>query len=258
MRKSVSFAGQQKTLSLITFSEVRGKENLQTKMGVGCGFAVIITQCPMRQSTTTHHSDGLWRNMLSTYGRNTMGQEKISATGTEKAFYKKCGQCRWLNGEKSSVGIACTHPEKVWRSRTSKYHYSHTKACKMFTPYESKMTCEIPLKLPSLNEYIYACRANRFLGSKMKKGIEKEIEFFISDLPRFVSPVKIHFHWVEENHRRDLDNICFAKKFILDALVKFGKLKDDNRKCVTAFTDTFSYDTQAKVILEIEEVNDNG
>ena len=173
----------------------------------------------------------------------------------EKANYKKCGQCRWLNGEKSSVGIACTNPERTWRTRTSKYHYKHTKACKMFTPI-GKTECVIPMKLPSLNEYINACRSNRFQGSKMKKGIEEEIGVFIADLPRFSNPVTIHFHWVEENKRRDLDNICFAKKFILDAMVKFGKLKDDNRKYVTAFTDTFSYGAEPRIILEIEEVND--
>jgi hypothetical protein len=37
-------------------------------------------------------------------------------------------------------------------------------------------------------------------------------------------------------------------------MVKHGKLADDNRKCVTAFTDTFEYDKEAKVILEIKEV----
>ena len=51
-----------------------------------------------------------------------------------------------------------------------------------------------------------------------------------------------------------MDNVSFGKKFILDAMVKFGKLKDDNRRCVTAFTDTFSYDKESKVILTIKEV----
>ena len=36
--------------------------------------------------------------------------------------------------------------------------------------------------------------------------------------------------------------------------VKNEKLKDDNRKCVTAFTDTFEYGKKTKVILDIEEV----
>ena len=116
------------------------------------------------------------------------------------------------------------------------------------------ITCEIPYKFPSLNAYINACRINRYAGAKMKAEVEHDISWFVKDLPRFKNPVEIHFHWIEGNKRRDLDNICFAKKFILDAMVKCGKLKDDNRKCVTAFTDSFSYGNETKVILEIEEV----
>lgn len=116
-----------------------------------------------------------------------------------------------------------------------------------------KVICEIPMKLPSLNEYIRVCRTNPFKASKFKKDIESEITFYLAKLPRFENPVKIHFHWIENNKRRDLDNICYAKKHVLDAMVKAGKLKDDNRKCVTAFTDTFEYAKKAKVILEIEE-----
>ena len=117
-----------------------------------------------------------------------------------------------------------------------------------------RVICEIPLKLPSANDYISACRTNPHKGAKMKAKTEDEISVFIIPLPRFKNPVKIGFHWVESNARRDLDNICFAKKFILDAMVKCGKLKDDNRKHVTAFTDTFSYGSEYKVILTIEEV----
>lgn len=118
--------------------------------------------------------------------------------------------------------------------------------------------CEIHMKLPSLNEYINACRSNRFQGGKMKKDLENDIGVYIAKLPRFEKPVKIHFHWVEGNKRRDLDNVAFAKKFILDSMVKNGKLKDDNRKFVTAFTDTFEYSNETKVILEITEGEKDG
>lgn len=117
-----------------------------------------------------------------------------------------------------------------------------------------KVICEIPFRLPSLNEYINVCRTNPYKASKFKKDIENDIGIFLNHLPRFERPIKIHFIWQEENKRRDLDNIAYAKKHILDAMVKFGKLKDDNRKCVTAFTDTFVYGDESKVTLEIEEV----
>lgn len=116
--------------------------------------------------------------------------------------------------------------------------------------------CIIELKLPSLNEYINKCRTNRYGAAKFKKDIEESISVFTARLPEYDRPIKIHFHWIEENKRRDFDNVAFAKKFILDALVKSGKLKDDNRKCVTGFTDTFEYGNEAMVILEIEEVYD--
>ena len=115
---------------------------------------------------------------------------------------------------------------------------------------------EIPMKLPSCNTYINECRRNKYAGAKLKAQIEEKIMFYLRDLPRFTKPIKISFLWIEENKRRDLDGICFAKKFILDAMVKANVIADDNRKCVTAFVDTFSYDKEAKVILEIEEIKE--
>ncbi len=112
---------------------------------------------------------------------------------------------------------------------------------------------EIPFKLPSLNQYINECRKNRFAGANMKKSIEKDICWYINQLPKYDKPIRIHFHWVEENKKRDLDNICFAKKFILDSMVKVGVLKNDNRNYIKGFTDTFEYSNKSKVILEIEE-----
>ena len=113
---------------------------------------------------------------------------------------------------------------------------------------------EIPFRLPSLNQYINECRKNRYAGAKMKKDVDADIDWYINTLPKYQKPIKIHFHWIEENKRRDFDNICFAKKFILDSMVKAGKLKDDNRNYVVGFTDTFEYGKTSKVILEIEEV----
>lgn len=116
------------------------------------------------------------------------------------------------------------------------------------------MKIVINMKLPSLNDYIRVCRSNKYQAAKYKADIEEEIGLFLTKMPKWDNPIKIHFHWVEGTKKRDLDNVCFAKKFILDAMVKYDKLKDDNRKCVTAFTDSFSYGKVTKVILEIEEL----
>ena len=115
------------------------------------------------------------------------------------------------------------------------------------------MRYEIPLKLPSLNEYIRECRKNKYAGARYKAKHEQLIGLYLMKMPRWTKPIKIHFIWVEGNKRRDLDNISFAKKFILDAMVKYGKLKDDSRKYVTGFTEDVVYGNETKVILEIED-----
>ena len=115
---------------------------------------------------------------------------------------------------------------------------------------------EIPFKLPSCNQYINQCRRNKYAGAKMKKNIQEQISIYIKQIPKIDKPVKINFTWVEDNKRRDLDGICFAKKFILDALVDAKVLKDDNRKIVTNFTDSFEYADKSKVIVELEETNE--
>lgn len=115
---------------------------------------------------------------------------------------------------------------------------------------------EINRRLPSLNEYTQACRTNRFIGAKMKDETETDIWVEIKQQLKaktITNPVKIHFTWIEENKKRDLDNICFAKKFILDALVKANILQNDTQNYVTGFTDTFTYEKHSKVIVEIEE-----
>ena len=118
------------------------------------------------------------------------------------------------------------------------------------------MRVEIPLKLPSANDYINVCRYNKYGANKFKRDIQNDISVFLKDLPRFDKPQRIRFLWIEGNKRRDLDNICFAKKFILDALVELGKLKDDNRKFVAAFSDDFTYGEEHKVILTFEDMED--
>ena len=118
------------------------------------------------------------------------------------------------------------------------------------------MKITIPMKLPSLNDYVRVCRSNKYQAAQMKRDIEDEIGLYIRRVPRFEKPIEIDFLWIEGSKRRDLDNIAFAKKFILDAFVKYGKLKDDNRRCVTRFTDNFDYGNETKVILNIREVEE--
>lgn len=119
---------------------------------------------------------------------------------------------------------------------------------------------EIDKRLIGLNEYTNLNRRNRYLGNQAKQKEQAYIGACILEQLgkiKIDKPVKGYFTWIEENKRRDLDNICFAKKFILDSLVEFGILKDDNRKMVTGFEDKFEYSDKSKVIVELEEI-ENG
>lgn len=116
---------------------------------------------------------------------------------------------------------------------------------------------EIDKRLIGLNEYTKANRTNAYMGAKAKKKEQEYIYWCIKEQLgnlKIDKPVIAKFTWIEENSKRDLDNICFAKKFILDALVQAKVLKDDNRKIVTNFRDNFEYAKESKVIVELEEV----
>lgn len=121
----------------------------------------------------------------------------------------------------------------------------------------SKYKFEIDKRLMGLNEYTKYNRTNKYAGAGAKK---KEQQYIIWCIKEQLGKLKIerpvigNFTWIEENKRRDLDNICFAKKFILDALVQAGVLKDDNRRIVTNFRDNFEYAKESKVVVELEEL----
>lgn len=120
-----------------------------------------------------------------------------------------------------------------------------------------KYKFEIDKRLLGLNEYTKINRNNKYAGNQAKQREQSYIMLCIKEqlgALTITKPVIGHFTWVEENKRRDLDNICFAKKFILDALVDAGVLADDNRKIVTNFTDSFEYADKSKVIVELEEL----
>ena len=120
-----------------------------------------------------------------------------------------------------------------------------------------KYYIDIPKRLTGLNEYTNANRNNKYAGAKLKKEEQEYIKLCIRQQlgnAKIQKPVIGHFIWIEENKRRDLDNICFAKKFILDSLVELGVLKDDNRKMVCGFTDEFRYSKPSKVCVILEEI----
>ena len=112
--------------------------------------------------------------------------------------------------------------------------------------------------LPGLNEYTAACRTNPHAGAKLKHGAQMVVTAYARcrKPPVFDGPVFVTFAWHEPNRRRDVDNVAFAKKFILDALVQLGILADDGRNHVVGFADEFRIDCERpRIVVTIEETS---
>lgn len=99
-------------------------------------------------------------------------------------------------------------------------------------------------ELPSLNEYINAERTNKYAGATIKRNSTMMVLAYArkSKLEAIMTPVVLLFKWYMKDRRKDIDNVAFAKKFILDGLVKAGILYDDNQKWVKGFQDKFYID----------------
>ena len=100
-------------------------------------------------------------------------------------------------------------------------------------------------RLDNLNDYTKACRTDPRVGNRMKRKNEDFITGYIMQQLRgirFQGRAYLHFRWVEPNRNRDLDNVCFAKKFILDALVTNNVIETDGWRGVEGFTDEFDVD----------------
>lgn len=109
----------------------------------------------------------------------------------------------------------------------------------------SHYTVVIEGTLPSLNQYVDACRRNRYAGAKMKQAAENIICAFIKNQLGGVtidSPVAVSIAWYEPNRKKDPDNVAFAKKFLLDSLVQCGVLKNDSQQYIVRLSDSFYVD----------------
>lgn len=100
-------------------------------------------------------------------------------------------------------------------------------------------------KLPNLNDYIKTERGNRYAAANLKRITQDTIGWAIrSQLKtlKIKKKVFMDYLWIEQNKCRDKDNIAFAKKFIQDALVDAGVLKNDGWADIEGFTDSFIVD----------------
>ncbi len=109
-------------------------------------------------------------------------------------------------------------------------------------------------QLHGLNEHLKAVNNSRYDGADVKKTEQLHIEFIIKaalahsdlELP-FSVPVQVCFDWYEPDKRRDPDNVCFAHKYILDALVAQHVIRSDGWKALSMpepFKDCFFVDKE--------------
>lgn len=117
----------------------------------------------------------------------------------------------------------------------------------------------IDAQLPSMNQYQNACRSHWSKGAEFKKSIESLIGWNIKrailqkKLHKIEGPCEIRIEWHEKTKRRDVDNIQSAQKFILDALQRFGIIKNDSRKYIKQIHHTVIDDKRDFVIVRFEE-----
>lgn len=121
-------------------------------------------------------------------------------------------------------------------------------------------TFTIKAKLPSLNDVVAKNRANRYLGNKFKQDVEEVIGWAIKQalttktLKPVDKPCVIYIDWHEATKRRDTDNVQSSQKFVLDAMVKNGILKNDSRRYVKQIYHEIIDDKEDFVVVRIKEV----
>lgn len=114
--------------------------------------------------------------------------------------------------------------------------------------------------LPGLNEYVDANRRNKYAAATMKRQAEASVIASIKRTMRGVrikTPAMLHYVWYEKDRRRDKDNVAFAQKFVQDALVHVGALKNDGWAQIGGFTHDFRVDKKKpriEVVVEEMEV----
>lgn len=107
------------------------------------------------------------------------------------------------------------------------------------------MHVTIPGQLTNLNKYINAERTSRYAAARIKKEETDRCTWAFKGIkPITKPPITIDFKWYVPNKRQDPDNVAFAKKFILDGMVKAGVIPNDGMNWILTLTDFFLFDKE--------------
>lgn len=100
-------------------------------------------------------------------------------------------------------------------------------------------------EMADLNTYIQAERGQNGMRSaaKIKEVFTHFVQYqTLKEKPLEIYPVRISMHWYTKDLKIDPDNTAFAKKFVLDGLVKNKVLRNDGRKQIAGFADEYFVD----------------
>jgi Holliday junction resolvase RusA-like endonuclease len=118
--------------------------------------------------------------------------------------------------------------------------------------------------LPTMNDIIKASKQVRrgkkyysaytTLKKKYTTLIAEELvtQHCVPDVP--YDQIRLNIVWVESTKKRDPDNVCAGRKFVLDAMVDVGIIVDDTRDHVLGFDDSFPVSQKRSVSIRIVEV----
>lgn len=106
-----------------------------------------------------------------------------------------------------------------------------------------RQTFDIPGRFCSLNEFY---RMHHLQQGALKKQNDDLVAWSAkaAKVKPVSRPVLLRCHWVEQNHRRDLDNVFFGVKFVQDGLVKSGVLANDTHHEIQGISHTIGYDSR--------------
>jgi len=116
---------------------------------------------------------------------------------------------------------------------------------------------KIPFSLLGWNEWEKSARGNKFKAAALKKKLTFDIAILARQAVKGCKfdKITISFEWIEKNKRRDPDNICAAKKFIIDGIVAAGIIENDGWSQVIGFSDSWRVDKdQPGCVVTISEV----
>jgi len=108
-------------------------------------------------------------------------------------------------------------------------------------------------KFTTLNQFINATRTNRYVSAKIKREETEIARLSLLGYPPLNTPVKLRFIWSCANKRTDLDNLVWARKFIIDGMVKAGVIENDSMRYIVGFEDVLVFSDKWSVEIEVYE-----